>query len=201
MKKVFEPMTDVIKNTSQDLTKTITESSIKDNKTISDLNEKVLKLLNNNVMMAPYLSSSLVNLVNPENKNQFKLIKDPKSIGMKSFMTTMTNYKFNAAHSNPQDQKLVYEFGKELNFDIKQEGRKSPRDRFIIKNSPAIMASGNSTVFLPSDPNEVCDRLKLLFQEKQAGSNSNTIDGEVIAKADNLFEYKCISINQHRQFF
>ena len=128
-------MTDVIKKTSQDLTKTITEASIKNNQTISDLNEKVLKLLIDSFMMSPYLSSSLVNLVNLENKNQFKLIKDPNSIGMKSFMTTMTKYNFNAAHSNPPDQKLIYEFGKQLNFDIKQEGRKRPRDRFIIKST------------------------------------------------------------------
>ena len=32
------------------------------------------------------------------------------------------------------------------------------------------------TKFLPSDPNELCNRLKLLLQEKQAGSNCNIIN-------------------------
>ena len=41
---------------------------------------------------------------------------------------TMTNYDFNVSHSNPQDQKLTYELGKELKFDIKQKGRKSDRE-------------------------------------------------------------------------
>ena len=38
-------------------------------------------------------------------------------------LETMTNYDFNVNHSNPKDQKLIYEFGKELNFNIKQKGQ------------------------------------------------------------------------------
>ena len=51
-----------------------------------------------------------------------------------------------------------------MKFNIKQIGRKCNRDRTKAKllKSPAIMASQNSTIFLPSDPNELCDRLKLL---------------------------------------
>ena len=33
-------------------------------------------------MTAPYLATSLVTLFKPENKSQFKLIKDPNSIRM-----------------------------------------------------------------------------------------------------------------------
>ena len=56
-----------------------------------------------------------------------------------------------------------------MNFNIRQRGRKSPRDQSLIKilKSLAIMASGISTVFLPSDSNELCDRLKTLLQENQ----------------------------------
>ena len=59
------------------------------------------------------------------------------------------------------------------------------------------MASGISTMFLPENPNELCDRFKILLQEKQAGNNSNIIDEEIAAIADELLEYKCISTNQH----
>ena len=61
----------------------------------------------------------------------------------------MTNYDFNVSHSNPQDQKLIYEFGKEMKFNIEQQGRKSNRDLSLIKllGLPAIMASGISTYF------------------------------------------------------
>ena len=75
----------------------------------------------------------------------------------------MTNYVFNVSHSNPKDQKLICEFGKEMNFNIKQKGRKSDRNRSLIKlvKSPAIMASGISkTILLSSDPDELCNRLK-----------------------------------------
>ena len=113
----------------------------------------------------------------------------------------MTNYDFNVNLSNPNDQKLIYEFGKEMNFKIKQEGQKSDRDRSLIKllKSPAIMALPISTIFLPSDPDELCNRLKLLLQEKQAGKNSDLINKEIAIVLDRLLEYKCISKKQHKQ--
>ena len=50
------------------------------------------------------------------------------------------------------------------------------------------MASRISTRFLPSDPNELCDRLKLLLQEKEAGYNSDLNNEEVSAILDKLLE-------------
>ena len=62
------------------------------------------------------------------------------------------------------------------------------------------MASGVSkTIFLSSDPDDLCDRLKLLLQEKQAGNNSNIINEEIIVIVDKLLKYKCISKKQHKQ--
>ena len=37
-------------------------------------------------------------------------------------LQAMTNYDFNVGLSNPKDQKLIYEVGKEMNFNIKQKG-------------------------------------------------------------------------------
>ena len=62
------------------------------------------------------------------------------------------------------------------------------------------MASGISkTIFLSSDPNELCDRLKLLLQEKNGGHNSNLFDEDFVAIVDKLLEYKCISKKQHKK--
>ena len=36
-------------------------------------------------------------------------------------LETKANYDFNVDHSNQQDRKLVYEFAKEMNFNIKQK--------------------------------------------------------------------------------
>ena len=88
----------------------------------------------------------------------------------------ITNKNYNVDLASLSDKKLMYDFAKEMHFDERRVGNKSTGDRKLIKllNSPAIMASGVSkTLFLSSDPNELCDRLKLLLQEKHAGNNSN----------------------------
>ena len=229
--KLFKPMTEEIKNTSEKIIKTLTENSINNNETIENINEKILELMNDRGMIAPYLASSLVNLFKPENKSQFRLKKDLNSTKVNDFLIndgipvtlysnmiifrdsnksfkldgdlleTMTNYDFNADHSNPQDKKLIYEFAKEIIFIIKKIGRKSDRDKSVkrILNTPAIMASAVTTIFLSENPDELCDRLRLLLQEKHAGNNSDIINGEIVAIVHKLLEYKCITKKQHKQ--
>ena len=117
-------------------------------------------------------------------------------------MKVVTNYKFTADHSTPQDKKLIYGFAKEMNYDTKGTGRPSIRHSCIIKilESPAIMASGISrTIILYSDHNELCDKLKLLLQEENAGINSDIFNDEIVAIVDKLLEYKCISKKQQKQ--
>ena len=116
----------------------------------------------------------------------------------------ITNSKFNVDLASLSDKKLMYDFAKEMHFDSKASGNKSTRDRKLIKllNSPGLMVSASGvskTIFLSSDPNELCDRLKLLLQEKQAGNNSDIINAEINVIIDKLLEYKCISRKQHRQ--
>ena len=61
------------------------------------------------------------------------------------------------------------------------------------------MASGISTIFLSKKPKELCDRIKLSLQEKQAGINSEKNDEESVTTVDKLLEDKCISTEQHKQ--
>ena len=62
------------------------------------------------------------------------------------------------------------------------------------------MASAFSNIiFLSSDPDELCNRLRLLLQEVQAGNNSDLINKEIVAIVDKLLEYKCITKKQHNQ--
>ena len=180
MTKVFEPLTNTLKKTSDNITKTITENSINNNKAIENLNEKILELMNHKGMIAPYLTTSLVEVFKKDNKSQFRLRKDPNSTKMNDFLIhgnipvtlfsnmitfrdsnksfrlegdllkVVTNYKFNADHSSPQDKKLIYEFAKEMNYDTKSTGRPSTRHTSIIKilESPAILASGISKTII-----------------------------------------------------
>ena len=231
MKKVFEPVTKSLENTSENLTKAITESSITNNKAIENINNNVLEIMNDRGILATYLISPLSRITNPENTTQFKLVKDQissrvndllinntipitlygniltfrdtnKQFELKGDLLKMiTNTKFNIDLASLSDKKLMYDFAKETHFDLKAPGNKSTRDRKLIKllESPAIMASGITTIFLSENPNELCDRLKLLLQEKHAGNNSDLINEEIVAIVDKLLEYKCISKKQHKQ--
>ena len=74
-KKPFKPMTDAIKNTSEKITKRLTENSFNNNKAIENLNEKKIELMNDKGMITPFLASSLGFLFKPENKNQSRIKK------------------------------------------------------------------------------------------------------------------------------
>ena len=76
MKKVLERVTNSLKNTSQDKIKTITETSIKNNQAIENLNNKLLELMNDRGKLASYLMCLLSKITNPENTTQFELVKD-----------------------------------------------------------------------------------------------------------------------------
>ena len=114
----------------------------------------------------------------------------------------ITNKNYNVTLASLADKKLMYDFAKEMHFDERRVSNKSTRDKTLKKllNSPAIMASVISkTIILSSDPNELCDRLRLLLQEKHAGNNSDIINDEIVAIVDKLLEYNCISKKQHKQ--
>ena len=202
LKKVFETITKSIKDISEEVTKTMTETSVKNNKTIANLIDKFLEIMNNGGILASYLMSPLSRSVYLENSIQFKLVKDSSSNRVNGLLIhntipitfyynllticdtgkefelegdclkMITNKNYNVDLSNLADKKLMYDFAKEMNFDVKATCNKSTRDRTLIKllKSPGLMisASGISkTMFLSSDPNELFDRLRLLLQGKE----------------------------------
>ena len=233
MTKVFEPITDTLKKTGN-ITKTITENSIKNNEALENLNNKLLEIMNDRGILASYLMSPLSKITNPENTTQYKLVKDANSNrvndlninnsipitlynNLLTFRDTgkefelkgdllkmLTNKNYNVDLASLADKKLLYDFAKEMHFDVKKIGNKSTRDRTLIKllKSPGLMVSASGvskTIFLSSDPDELCERLKLLLQEKHAGNNSDIINQEIVAIVDKLLEYKCITKKQHKQ--
>ena len=234
MKKVFEPFTKSLENTSESLTKAITESSIKNNQAIENLNDKLLEIMNDRGILASYLMSPLSKITNPENSSQFKLVKDSSSNrvndlkihnsipitlygNMLTFRDTnkkfelkgdllemITNSKYNVDLASLADKNLMYDLAKEMHFDQNAVGNKSTRDKALIKlrKSPGLMVSASGvskTIFLSSDPDELCNKLKPLLQEKHAGNNSDIINEEIVAILDKLLEYKCITKKQHKQ--
>ena len=79
MIKVFEPVTKSTQGVSEDVTKTITEPSIENNKARENLNNKFLEIMTDRAIIATYLMSPLSNITNPERTSQFKLVKDLSS--------------------------------------------------------------------------------------------------------------------------
>ena len=72
-KKVFEPVTKSLENNSENLTKAITESSIKNNQAIEKLNNKLPEIISDEGILASYLMSPLSKITNREKTSQFKL--------------------------------------------------------------------------------------------------------------------------------
>ena len=173
MKKVFEPVTKSLENTSEKLTRAITESSTKNNQAIENLNNKLPEIMNDRGILASYLMSPLSKITNPEKSSQFQLVKDSSSNrvndlkihnsipitlygNMLTFRDTnkqfelkgdlleiITNSKNNVDLASLQDKKLMYDFAKEMNSDQKAVGKKSTRDKTLIKllKSPGLIVS------------------------------------------------------------
>ena len=110
----------------------------------------------------------------------------------------ITNQNYNVDLASLADKKIMCDFAKEMQFDLKAQDRKCTRDSTLVKlhKSPSLMVSASGvskTIFLSSNRNELCDRLKVFSQEKQAGNNSHIINEDIVAIVDKLLEYKCLS--------
>ena len=116
----------------------------------------------------------------------------------------ITNKNYNVHFGSLEDKKLMYDFAKEMHFDVRGLSRKYTRDNTPIKllKSPSLLVSASGvwkTIILSSDTENFWNTFKLLLQEKQASSKSDRTIVENIALVDKLLEYKCISKKQHKQ--
>ena len=119
--------------------------------------------MNDRGILATYLMSPLSKITNPEKTSQFKLVKDHNSnrvndLLMKNkipitlygkiltfrdtgkefeligdLLEMITNSKYNVDLASLSDKKLMYDFAKEMHFDLNAPGNKSIRDRKLIK--------------------------------------------------------------------
>ena len=140
--KFYKPLTDTIKDVSEEVTKTIVENSNKNNQALENLNNKLLDIMNDRGILGSYLMSPLSKSTNPENTTQFRLVKCSSSnrvndllihniipftshdnlltfrdTGKKSEMKgdllkMITNKNYNVNLASLQDKKLMYDFAK-----------------------------------------------------------------------------------------
>ena len=84
-----------------------------------------------------------------------------KMVELKGDLSKMiTNRYYYVDLASLWDEKLMYDFAEQLYFDVKAPGNKSNRGRTLIEilKSPAITASGISTIISSENPIELCDR-------------------------------------------
>ena len=86
MKKVFEPVSHTVKGASEDGTETMMVTSKENSKTITNLNEKVLDVLNSRGIIATCIATPLLNFFKPENTSQFKSLNDSTPNKVKKFL-------------------------------------------------------------------------------------------------------------------
>ena len=90
LKKLYEPLTDTIKDTSRNITRTLTGTSIKNNKVLEKLNDKFLEIVNDRGILASFLLSPLSKNTNLEQTRQLKLVKVPNSNRVKDLINKTT---------------------------------------------------------------------------------------------------------------
>ena len=112
--------------------------------------------------------------------------------------------------TQPQNVNLIYSFLNDMKYNINYGDKKSKRyyfikdliNQYIYQHIPyqlSQLGSGfNQYVFVPSDPDELVDQLKLLYFEKVGGNDNPMLCEQIIAIADKLLQYQCITTNQHQ---
>ena len=112
--------------------------------------------------------------------------------------------------TQPQNVNLIYSFLIDMKYNINYGDKKSKRyyfiedliNQYIYQHIPyqlSQLGSGfNQYVFLQSDPDELVDQLKLLYFEKVGGNDNPMLSEQIIAIADKLLQYQCITTNQHQ---
>ena len=163
LKKVFTLVTKSLENTSQDIIKTILETSTNNNKSLENLNNKCFEIMNDRGILASSFMSPLSKITNPEKSTKFKLVEDHHSTRVNDFLIhnsipitlynnlltfhdsnkqfelkgylleVITNKNYNVDLAKLSDKNIMYKFAKEMNFDLKAVGKKSSRDRTLTK--------------------------------------------------------------------
>ena len=92
----------------------------------------------------------------------------------------------------------------DIEYDITYGDKNSKNYHFIkdlinhFRYQQSQLGSGVSFVFLPSDPDELVDQLKLIVLEKVGGKYKPMLSERIVAIADKLLECECIAIIQHQ---
>ena len=191
---------------------------VNSNQVDSSIVKTVSNLLNDNnkshFSLEPVEGSSNLFTINPTDPQQV-IIKGSTMI----FQNGNTYYLNDPDLSNfitntqidklPQNTNLIYSFLNDMKYNINYGDKKSKRyysikdliNQYLYQHIPyqlSQLGSGLNFIFLPSDPDELVDQLKLLYFEKVGGNDNPMLSEQIIAIAVKLLQYHCITTNQHQ---
>ena len=187
-------------------------------------NQIVTDLVNSNQVDSSIVKTDS-NLLNDNNRSQFSLEPvegssnlftinptDPQQVLIKG--STMTFPNGNKYYLNdpdlpyfitntqidkiPQNTNIIYSFLNDMKYNINYGDKKSHSYFFIKAMLQPQIGSGITFIFFPSDPDELVDQIKLLYFEKVGGNDNPMLSEQIIAIADKLLQYQCITTNQHQ---
>ena len=226
--QAIQDQTRAIQESSNTLNKKLHKSvkeGIKEYDKITNRNNQIVTDLVNSNQVDSSIVKTVSNLLNDNNKSQFSL--EPVE-GSSNFFTinphnpqqvlikgsTMTFQNGNTYYLNdpdlskfitntqidkiPQNTNIIYSFLNDMKYNINYGDKKSHRYLFIKAMLQPQIGSGLNFIFLPSDPDELVDQLKLLYFEKVGGNDNPMLNEQIIAIADKLLQYQCITTNQHQ---
>ena len=216
--------TQAIRESNNALNKNL-QKSIKEYDEITNRNNQLITNLVNSNQIDSSIVETVSNLLKDKNKSQFSLEPiegypnlftinphNPQQVLIKGSTMTFENgntYNLNdpdlsyfitytQLDQKIQNENLIYNFLKDMKYDLNYGDKKSNRYNIIKYLFQPHLGSGLNFVFLPSDPDELVDQLKLLFFEKVGGNDNPMLNEQIIAIADKLLQYQCITTNQHQ---
>ena len=220
--QAIENQTQAIRESSNTLDKNL-QKSIKEYDEITNRNNQLITNLVNSNQVDSSIVKTVSNLLNDKNKSQFSLEPmnpnlftinphNPQQVLIKGSTMTFENgntYNLNdpdlsyfitytQLDKEIQNENLIYNFLKDMKYDLNYGDKKSSRYNIIEYLFQPQLGSGIKFVFLPSDPDELVDQLKLLYFEKVGGNDNPMLSEQIIAIPDKLLQYQCITTNQHQ---
>ena len=205
--QAIENQTRAIEHSSEMLNKTL-QTSIKDansNQVDSSIVKTVSNLLNtqSQFRLEPVEGNPNLFIINPFTNPQQVLIKGSTMTfqnGNTYYLNDpdLSNFITNTQHDKIKNIAVKYTFLRDMNYNLSYGDKKSNRYNFVKSMLQPQIGSGLNFVFLPSDPDELVDQLKLLYFEKVGGNDNPMLSEQIIAIADKLLQYQCITTNQHQ---
>ena len=205
--QAIENQTRAIEHSSDILNKNL-QKSIKDansNQVDSSIVKTVSNLLNtqSQFRLEPVEGNPKFFIINPFTNPQQVLIKGSTMTfqnGNTFYLNDpdLSNFITNTQHDKIKNIAVKYNFLRDMNYDLNYGDKKSNRYNFIKSMLQPQIGSGLNFVFLPSDPDELVDQIKLLYFEKVGGNDNPMLSEQIIAIADKLLQYQCITTNQHQ---